>query len=77
MIDEKPNNNIDWKDKLDGLESLPGEKFNKEASWEKLYARLQSKSKSKKMIWYWLAAACLFFGLFISIFLSNKKEFFW
>jgi hypothetical protein len=76
MINEKPNNNIDWKDKLDELESLAGEKFNKEVSWEKLHARLQSKPKTKKMIWYWLAAACLFFGLFISIFLSNKKEFF-
>ena len=54
MINEKPNNNIDWKDKLDELESLAGEKFNKEVSWEKLHARLQSKPKTKKMIWYWL-----------------------
>jgi len=74
MIDEKHNSNIDWKNKLDELEGLAGEKFNKEASWEKLHNRLQSKSKNKKIIWYWLAAACLFFALFISFFLPNKKE---
>ena len=76
MINEKPNNNINWEKKLDELESLPDEKFDKDASWEKLHTRLQAKLKNKKIIWYWLAAACLFFGLFISIFLSNKKEFF-
>jgi len=74
MINEKANSNSDWKNKLDELESLAAEKFNKEASWEKLHALLESKSKNKKIIWYWLAAACLFFALFISFFLSNNKK---
>jgi hypothetical protein len=74
MINEKPNNNINWKNKLEELESSAGEVFNKEASWEKLYPRLHSKPNNKKIIWYWIAAACLFFALFISFFLSNKKE---
>lgn len=74
MISDKPNNNIDWKNKLGNLENLAGEKFNKEASWEKLHLRLQPKSKNKKIIWYWMAAACIFFAFFISFFVSNKNE---
>ena len=75
MINEKPNNNINWKNRLEELESSAGgEAFNKEAAWEKLHTRLQSKSRNKKVIWYWLAAACLFFALFMFFFLSNKKE---
>ncbi|HSQ44540.1 MAG TPA: hypothetical protein VLM16_06060 [Ginsengibacter sp.] len=72
MTSDKPNNDIDWKNKLGDLEGLAGEKFNKEAFWEKLHSRLQKKPKSKKIIWYWMAAACLFFALFISFFVSNK-----
>lgn len=74
MINEKPNKECHWKNKLADLESLPGETFNKEAAWEKLHTRLQPKSKNKKITWYWIAAACLFFAVCISFFLSNKKE---
>lgn len=74
MINEKPNNNINWKNKLEELEGSAGDVFDKEASWEKLYSRLHSKPNNKKIIWYWAAAACLFFALFISFFFSNKKE---
>ena len=72
MTSDKPNNDIDWKNKLGDLEGLAGEKFNKEVSWEKLHSRLQKKPKNKKIIWYWMAAACLFLALFISFFVSNK-----
>jgi hypothetical protein len=74
MINEKQNNNIDWRDKLGKLTSIQGEVFDKEISWNKLHEKLYSKSNNRKAIWYWLAAACLFFALLISIFLSNKKE---
>ena len=74
MLNENPNKGFHWKNKLEELENLPGESFNKEVVWEKLHARLQPKTKSKKINWYWIAAACLFFALFISFFLSNKKE---
>jgi len=74
MLNEKPNNDLYWKDKLQGLESLPGEIFNKEASWEKLHTRLQSKPKNKKVIWYWAAAACLLIAILSPWFLSNKKQ---
>lgn len=74
MLNEKPNNNFYWKDKLQELESLPGEIFNKEASWERLHTRLQSKPKNKKVIWYWAAAACLLIAILSPWFLSNKKQ---
>jgi hypothetical protein len=74
MINENLNKEFHWKNKLEELESLPGEIFNKEAAWGKLHTRLQPKAKNKKINWYWIAAACLFFALFISFFLSNRKE---
>jgi len=74
MPNENPNKEFHWKNKLEELEGLPGQMFNKEIVWEKLYARLQPKKKDKKMAWYWVAAACLFFALCVSFFLSNKKE---
>ncbi len=74
MTNEKPNNNINWKNKLEELESSAGEVFNKEASWEKLYPRLHAKPDNKKIIWYWAAAACLLIAILSPWFLSNKKE---
>ena len=56
------------------MESIQGAAFNKEASWNKLHEKLYSKSNKMKAVWYWLAAACLFFALFISLFMSHKKE---
>src|SRR5258708_27046988 len=73
MLNDRPNN-IDWKNKLGELESSASDVFNKEASWSELHRRLQTIEKNKKTIWYWLAAACLFFALVISPFLTNKKE---
>lgn len=74
MTNEKPNNNINWKNKLEELESSAGEVFNKETSWEKLYPRLHSNPDNKKIIWYWIAAACLLIAILSPWFLSNKKE---
>ena len=74
MINEKPNNNSNWINKLDELENIRGAGFNKEASWNKLHERLHSKSVKRRAVWYWLAAACLSFALFISLFMGHKKE---
>ena len=59
MTNEKPNNNSGWINKLDELENLQTDAFNKEAAWDKLHARLHSKPAKKKFIWYWAAAAVL------------------
>ena len=75
MLDEKPINDFHWKNKLEDVEALPGETFNKEAAWEKLHNRLQKKPGNKKVLWYWAAAACLLLALIIPwIFLAGKKE---
>lgn len=74
MTNEKPDNSSGWKDKLDELACIQDEAFNKETSWNKLHERLHSRSNKRKAGWYWLAAACLFFALFISLFMLHKKE---
>ena len=59
MLSEEQNKSFHWKNKLDELENLPDETFNKEVVWDKLHASLQEKSKKKKFIWYWAAAVLL------------------
>jgi hypothetical protein len=67
MSNENPNNHFHWRNKLDDLEYLPGEAFNKEMAWDKLYGRLRGKQSNKKFFWYWVAAACFFFALIITL----------
>lgn len=74
MSNENSNNDFHWKGKLEGLESLPGETFNKEGAWNRLHERMQEKNSKKKAIWYWAAAACLVIALLTSWFLSMKDE---
>ena len=74
MPNESLNNDFHWKSKLEELESLPGETFNKEVVWGKLHSRLQKKSGGKKLVLYWIAAACLLLAILTPLFLSNKEE---
>ena len=73
MSNENPNNTPHWRNKLDELENLPGSAFNRDAAWDKLYGRFQGNNKSKKIFWYWIAAACLLFGFMIT-FLNYHKN---
>jgi len=38
---------------------------NKDGAWEKLHARIAEKPRSKRVLWYWVAAACLLFAIII------------
>jgi hypothetical protein len=67
MSNENPNNTPPWRNKLDELEQVSGSTFNREGAWDKLHGRLRGNRKSKKIFWYWIAAACLLFGLVITI----------
>ena len=67
MSNEDSNNTPGWRNKLDNLEHLPGSAFNRDAAWDKLHGRLGGTKKSKKISWYWIAAACLFFGVMVTI----------
>ena len=73
MSNENPNNTSPWRNKLDELEHSPGSAFNRDAAWDKLYGRLRGNKKSKKISWYWIAAACLLFGLMITLLNYNKS----
>ena len=48
MINEKPNSNSDWINKLGEFEGLPGENFNKEVSWEKLHKRVYNRNQKAR-----------------------------
>lgn len=75
MIEEKAGDEFGWKNKLEQMENLPHEKFNKEAAWGKLHERIQGRPRDKKAVWYWMAAACLILALIVPwLFLANKKE---
>jgi len=72
MSNENPNNTPQWRSKLDELEHLPGAPFKGDAAWDKLYGRLAGNKKSKKIFWYWMAAACLLAGLMVTL-LNQRK----
>lgn len=75
MLNENYNNTGDWRSKLEALDNLPGETIiNKNASWEKLHDRLREKRSSKKIIWYWSAAACLLLVLMVPLINLIKKD---
>lgn len=60
MLSKKHNDPFYWKNKLEALESLPGEAIiEKNAMWEKLDNRLHKTSVGNKAIWYWIAAGLL------------------
>jgi len=73
MSNENPNNTPHWRNKLDDLEHLPGSAFNSDAAWDKLHGRLRGNKKGKRIFWYWMAAACLVFGLVITLLNFHKR----
>ncbi len=75
MSNENYNSSLNWKRKLDELESLPGETMpDKNVSWEKIHARVDGKKPERKPVWYWIAAASVLFLLMIPFFISYKKN---
>lgn len=74
MTNEKQNEPISWKDKLEALDSLPGELMpDKNAVWEKLQHRLYKKPVHNRAVWYW-AAACLLTGIIIAGLIIVQKD---
>lgn len=74
MLNEKHPDSSSWLNKLEVLDSLPGEeRMDKQAAWEKLQVRMQEKPRRKKAVWYW-AAACLMLVLLIQWMVAGKKE---
>jgi len=74
MPDINPNNNFSWRNKLEDLEQLSGETFNKEAAWDKLHDLLQGRKGNSKRHWYWMAAACLLIASAITWLIYPKNN---
>jgi hypothetical protein len=74
MISEEHNKEFHWKSKLDELDNVTGESFNKAASWNKLHGRLRGIAGKKKVIWYWAAASLLFFIIIIPLLMPRTLE---
>jgi hypothetical protein len=71
---ENQNSPLHWKSKLEGLESLPGEALpDRNASWEKLYRRIETKNHSGRALWYRLAAAVLVLALLVPLFFTHTN----
>jgi len=75
MQNENHNNLQSWKSKLEELDSLPGEAMrDNKAAWEKLHARLEGRKPRKKILWHWMAAACILFLFMITLIIPDKKN---
>ncbi len=60
MSNERAGKPGEWKERLDNLDTLPGEPWaGKSASWDRLHTRLHEKKRRKKLPWWWLAAAAV------------------
>ena len=74
MSNEKQNNITHWRNQLEALDSLPGERLvDKDAAWENLYNRLREKPRLNNAAWYW-AAACVLIGMTISGMLIFQRD---
>lgn len=60
MSNKDQNNNHSWQQRLDELDSIPGEPLqDKKPAWEKLQLRLETKPARRKKFFYWAAAAAI------------------
>lgn len=75
MPQEKATELFQWKNKLEDIDYLPGEPpFNKNSAWQRLHHRLDKKPRASKIIWYWLAAACLAAVVSLPFLVSDRKK---
>lgn len=73
MEDNNYNSSHNWKQELAALQH-DGDSFSKELAWNKLYQRLHQKKSHKKLIWYWMAAACLLIVVISFLFVHRKEN---
>jgi hypothetical protein len=74
MLNENLNN-MSWKNKLEDVDSLSSATLtNKNATWEKLHARLHQQPRRTRAVWYWAAAACLLTAVIVPLITTNKKQ---
>jgi len=60
MSNKDQNSNHSWQQRLDELDSIPGEPMqDKKPVWEKLQVRLETRPARRKKFFYWAAAAAI------------------
>lgn len=75
MLHEKSSELFAWRDKVAGLEHLPGEApLDKSKAWNKLNYRLEKEPAAKTRHWYWLAAASLVLVIGTGWFMMTKDD---
>jgi hypothetical protein len=75
MSNETNSEHHHWQERLDQLNSLPGEIWtDKETSWERLYDRLKNKPARRENPLYWKAAASVLLILGISLLIVREKQ---
>ena len=74
MLNEKPANPADWKNKLEALESIPGEPdVLVHEKWAQLHERLMESKTQNSFSWNWIAAACMLLIVLIPLHTSFNK----
>lgn len=75
MQEEIPNNDRNWKQRLNELDELPADPpVNLLASWEKLYHKLGTKKKNRKAIGWYAAAASVILAFLLLIQPEKRTE---
>ena len=74
MLNKKPDDPFYWKNRLEGLDRLPGtDAADKNALWERLNGRLKEKPRRNKTIWHAVAAGIMPLVI-ITLLMMNKAK---
>lgn len=66
-------NKHDWRSNLEDVSIMSDELLaDRNATWEKLHSRLNQKSGRVKVVWYWIAAACLLTAVILPMIIPFK-----
>ena len=68
------HDNDSWRKKLERLDQLPGQAFDKTTTWEKLETKLREKKPRKKIGWFWPIAASVLIIALLAIFLFPSSK---
>lgn len=74
MPNESQNSSMGWRNKLELLDQLPDQTFEKAVAWDKLHEKVGGKTRNKKFIWLWLAAASVACVVAITLFFQFKTK---
>src|ERR1700753_2028024 len=75
MSNERIDEFLSWRGRLDGPEAIPGVGLDdREATWERLMDRIAEKPRRRRIFWYRLAAACVLLALIPTIRFFHERH---